>query len=334
MFKPSHNVRRRRVALAVLAFLSFACGAPALAEPAAQSQQTENSIGMQLRHVPAGEFQMGNAEAVADLLRDFPTYKVESKTEYLFEDEAPRHRVRITKSFYFGRTEVTVGQFRRFVDESGYKTEPERDGKGGWGYNPDTGKCEGRDVRYSWRNPGFAQTDAHPVVNVTWNDCNAFCEWLGRKENRTYRLPTEAEWEYACRAGTTSRYATGQDPAELIRQANVIDPKTQGEFGHVQEISMRPDDKFTLPVAGFAPNAWGLCDMHGNVWEWCSDWYGRDYYAKSPTDDPPGADSGIRRVRRGGAWNSFPLYARASFRNWNKPDTRCVNLGFRVVLMP
>jgi formylglycine-generating enzyme len=270
-----------------------------------------------------------------ELLKTFPAYKVEKKTDYLFQDEYPRHRVRITRPFYLGACPVTVGQFRQFVRDSGYKTEAQRDGKGGWGYNPRTGKCEGRDPKYNWLNPGFPQTDAHPVVNVTWNDAVAFCRWLGRQEGRTYRLPTEAEWEYACRAQTTTRYWSGDDPDQLAATANVRpDARRRTAFPHVQEIVMPKDARFTVPVGSFAPNGFGLYDMHGNVWQWCADWYGKDYYARSPADDPTGPDSGARRVRRGGAWNSFPLYARAAFRNWNSPTSRCVNLGFRVAAGP
>ena len=183
-------------------------------------------------------------------------------------------------------------------------------------------------------NPGFAQTDDHPVVNVTWNDAVAFCQWLGRKEGKTYRLPTEAQWEYACRAGTATRYSSGDDPKLLARVANIQDAAGRDQFPHVQEIFIPKNGKFTLPVGTLAPNKFGLYDMHGNVWQWCSDWYGKDYYAKSPLDDPTGPETGIRRVRRGGGWNSFPLYVRASFRNWNVPESRCVNLGFRVLREP
>jgi formylglycine-generating enzyme len=291
--------------------------------------ETANSIGMKLVSIPAGEFFMGGQEPAESLIEAFPNYR---RPPEFFKDEYPRHRVRITKPFLLGKHEVTVGQFRRFVEESGYKTEAERDGLGGWGYDRETGKCRGRDTSFSWRNPGFAQTDNHPVLNVTWGDATAFCKWLSAKEGGTYRLPTEAEWEYACRAGADTRYANGDDPARLAQIANVGDDKGRTTFPHVQELDLPKGEpsKFTVPVGSFPANRFGLCDMHGNVWEWCSDWYGADYYGRSPVDDPTGPDSGLRRVRRGGAWHSFPLWARAAFRNWNRPDSRCVNLGFRV----
>jgi formylglycine-generating enzyme len=301
----------------------------AQAPRASQPRTLSNSIGMKLALIPAGEFMMGGQEPAEELVKAFPAYN--RKADY-FQDEYPRHRVRITKPFYLGRCEVTVGQFRRFVQDSGYKTEAEKDGEGGWGYNAATGKCEGRRPQYHWKNPGFPQTDEHPVLDVTWNDAVTFCAWLSRKEGKTYRLPTEAEWEYACRAGTTTRYSNGDDPDSLAKAADVADAKGRTTFPHVQDLDIPNSEghRFTAPVGSFSPNKFGLCDMHGNVWEWCADWYGEDYYSRSPVDDPAGPESANVRVRRGGAWNSFPLWARASFRNWNTPDSRCVNLGFRV----
>ena len=229
---------------------------------------------------------------------------------------------------------MTVGEFRRFTLDAGYRTEAEADGEGGWGYNPATGRCEGRRPELTWRNPGFPQSDKHPVLNVTWNDAVEFCQWLSRKEGKDYRLPTEAEWEYACRAGSTTRYVGGDDPNGLDRIARTADAKGRNDFPDVAGLIIPKGDNqtFTVPVGSFPPNAFGLCDMHGNAWEWCADRYGEDYYASSPLDDPRGPDSGNLRVRRGGAWNSFPLWARTSFRNWNTPDSRCVNLGFRIAL--
>ncbi len=314
----------------LLTLLMVVYGTPFAAAQEARPQETTNSIGLKLVLIPSGEFWMGGVEPAEELVQAFPAYK---RPPDFFKDEYPRHRVHITKAFKMGKFEVTVGQFRQFTADTGYKTEAETDGQGGWGFDPAQGKCRGRDVKFNWKQPGFAQTDEHPVINVTWNDAVAFCRWLSRKEGRTYRLPTEAEWEYACRAGTTTRYNIGDSAKEVVRAANIGDDRGRTTFPHVQELDIPKDGrvKFTLPVGGFPPNRFGLCDMHGNVWEWCSDWYGVDYYAHSPTDDPTGPTSGTKRVRRGAAWHSYPLWVRASFRNWNSPGSRCVNLGFRVV---
>ena len=325
-------MKSRFFSLLTACLVTFACASIAWADdpPQADRQNREitNSIGMKLVLIPPGEFMMGSTEPAEELVRAFAAYN--RKPEF-FKDEFPRHRVRITKAFYLGKFEVTVGQFRRFVAETGYKTEAESDGTGGWGYNPQTGQCEGRKPEFNWLNPGFTQTDDHPVLDVTWNDVAAFCRWLSTKEGKTYRLPTEAQWEYACRAQTSTRYHNGDDPAALANVANTLDDSGRTAFPHVQELDILPGDKpkFTVAVGGKEPNQFGLYDMHGNVWEWCADWYGEDYYSKSPLDDPPGPDSGKVRMRRGGGWNSFPLWARASFRNWNTPQSRCVNLGFR-----
>jgi formylglycine-generating enzyme required for sulfatase activity len=294
----------------------------------AKSSAITNSLDMRLVRIPAGEFLMGGQESAEHLVSSFAAYH---RRADFFADEFPQHRVRITRPFYLGACEVTVGQFARFVHDTGYRTQAETDGTGGWGFNRATGMCEGRRPGYNWRNPGFTQTDAHPVLNVTWNDAHAFCRWLGQKEGCRYRLPTEAEWEYACRAETNTRYYCGDDPERLLQQANVLDAKERSVFPHVQEIVLPKDlQALTRPVGSYRPNPWGLYDMHGNVWEWCSDWHGEDYYAQSPVDDPQGPLGGTQRVRRGGGWNSFPLWARAAFRNVNTPVSRCVNLGFRV----
>jgi formylglycine-generating enzyme len=318
----------------LLLLLIFACASLALADEqigaAGQGREITNSIGMKLVLIPAGEFMMGGGESAEDLVKAFAAYN--RKADF-FKDEYPRHRVRISKAFYLGKYEVTIGQFRRFVAETDYKTEAETDGTGGWGYNPQTGQCEGRKPEFNWLKPGFKQTDDHPALNITWNDAAAFSQWLTHKEGKTYRLPTEAQWEYACRGQTSTRYNNGDDPAGLAAAANTLDDRGRTTFPHVQELTNLAGEKprFTVPVGRKEPNKFGLFDMHGNVWEWCADWYGEDYYSKSPLDDPTGPESGEVRVRRGGGWNSFPLWARASFRNWNTQRSRCVNLGFRVL---
>jgi sulfatase modifying factor 1 len=288
-----------------------------------------NSIGMQLVRIPAGEFWMGGNESAEELCKTFASYQRKPEE---FSDEYPRHKVQITKSFFLGRHEVTVGQFGQFADATGHKTQAESDGEGAWGYNPATGTCSGRHPQFSWRDAGFPQTDDHPVLNVSWYDAVEFCEWLSRKEGKRYRLPTEAEWEYACRAGTSTRYYHGDDPAGLTAVARVVHA-TGDKFGHVdQQVHfLKPGESLTAKVGTYEPNPWGLHDMLGNVWEWTGDWYGEDYYAHSSQKDPTGPDDANVKVRRGGGWNTFPLYARSAYRNWNTRRTRCINLGFRVV---
>lgn len=308
--------------------------------PLVQAQAVErNSLDMAFVKIPAGEFLMGSDESPAALAAAFPQLPPERFAK--LGDEAPVHRVRITHAFWLGQTEVTVGQFRRFLAASGYVPESVADGTGGYGWRADYDPAssprgdafEGRQPRYSWVNPGFAQTDEHPVVNITWNDAQALAAWLTKTEGRHYRLPTEAEWEYACRAGTRSRYSSGDDPQSLLKAANVFDADSARFWPRWQAMALQGSDgyAFTAPVASFAPNAWGLYDMHGNAWEWVADWHGDDYYAHSPLDDPQGPAEGVVRVRRGGSWHTWPFYARAAFRNWNDPGTRYTLVGMRLL---
>lgn len=301
--------------------------------------QWTNSLGMVFVRIPAGSYLMGSDEPAARLARDYPL--MEPRRFALLADEAPVHRVHIGRAFYLGRYEVTVGQFRRFLEASGYRPESVADGTGGYGYNPAYDPAttkrgdafEGRDPRYSWRNPGFAQADDHPVVNVTWNDAQALAAWLSRTEGHRYRLPTEAEWEYACRAGTRTRYPHGDDPHRLVGTANTFDQDAAPYWERWRPYALPGSDghAFTAPVGSHAPNAFGLYDMLGNAWEWTADWYGETYYLRSPRNDPQGPATGSVRVRRGGSWHTWPLYARCSYRNWNSQDTRYTLVGMRLV---
>ena len=270
-----------------------------------------------------------SAEATAAFFNK--TYGEDLLTADFFKDEHPQHRVRITKPFYLGTYHVTRGQFRQFVEDTGYKTDAEKGEKpGAWGWDPDK-KAFGFNEKYSWRNAGFEQTDEHPVVNVSWNDAVAFCKWLSKKEGKTYRLPTEAEWEYACRAGTTTRYYSGDDPETLAKVGNVADAAAKAKFPDWKYTIKASDGYvFTAPVGKFKPNAFGLYDMHGNAWQWCADWYGAEYYAKSPADDPTGPDSGDDRVLRGGSWDIGPDDARSADRFGYWPSDRVDDTGFRV----
>jgi formylglycine-generating enzyme required for sulfatase activity len=263
--------------------------------------------------IPPGEFDMGSTEAeVAKLLDEARAKNLEGWYIDRLPSEAPKHRVRITKPFWLGVHEVTRGQFRRFVEDRKYQTEAERDGKGGFGLVDGQWK---QDPRFVWNGDlGFEQADDHPVVNVTWNDVTAFCAWLSEKEGEKSHLPSEAQWEYACRAGTTTTWYSCDDEESL---------KDYGWF--YLNASGKPH-----PAEQKWPNAWGLYDMHGNVWEWCQDWFEERYYATSPMDDPPGASGGSNRVARGCSWSDDTSGGRASCRNRDAPGHRGEFHGFRL----
>ncbi|GIW80547.1 MAG: hypothetical protein KatS3mg105_2354 [Gemmatales bacterium] len=241
--------------------------------------EIENSIGMKLRLIPPGRFVMGT-------------------TDNTSPDELP-HEVVLTRHLYMGVFEVTQAQYEKVM-----KTNPSY-------FSP---KGEG-----SSRVDGF-DTRTFPVERVSWNDANEFCKKLSalvdeKKEGRIYRLPTEAEWEYACRAGTITRY-------------NVGDTLTPKQANYASTGLLR-----TTTVGSYAANGFALCDMHGNVWEWCADWYGAQYYAESPKEDPKGPESGNYRVLRGGCWFNKDENCRSADRTWNVPVGRDYYGGFRVVCL-
>ena len=279
-------------------------------------RQITNSLGMRLAYIPPGKFLMGSPE-----------------NEPGREKGESQHEVELTKGFYLGSHEVTVGQFKRFVQELKYQTDAEKDGKGAWGLDNTTGKFV-LDAKYTWRNPGFEQTDDHPVVNVSWTDAVAFCRWLSHREKKTYRLPTEAEWEYACRARTATAYSFGDDPEGLATAGNIADATARGKFpAWTLGIMAKDGHAFSSPVGQFKPNAFGLHDMHGNVWEWCADWYDPEGYTKEPQKDPAGLATGTMRVQRGSGWSSAPQRARSASRVGRDPSSyKGCYLGFRIVL--
>ncbi len=304
-------------------------------DPAQPKKVVTNSIGMKLTLIPAGDFMMGSKESPEELRKAFKDYVDPCPWVDRFGDEYPRHRVRITKPFYLGTQNVTVGQFRKFVEDTAHKTDAEKSYGVGVAIGPGGEEfTAGR--QFNWRNTGFAQTDEHPVVNVSWNDATAFCRWLSRKEGKTYRLPTEAEWEYACRAGTTTRFYNGDDPEKLAQVGNVLDATCKARFPHLEDSAIRASDGyvFTSRVGQFRPNAFGLYDMHGNAAQWCSDWYGAKYYQASPTDRPSGPDSGKTRVCRGSSWGAAPSFSMSAYRIALDPAYSDFHIGFRVVREP
>ena len=258
-----------------------------------------NSIGMKFVLIPAGTFMMGSPSD--ELGRD--------------NDES-QHQVTLSKGFYVQTTEVTVGQWRTFIQETDFRTDAETKG-GAWIW---TGKKWEKKAGYYWDNPGFSQGEDNPVTCLSWNDVQEFIRWLSRKEGKTYRLPTEAEWEHACRAGSTTAFSSGGI--------------TELKCGHDPNLDAMGwycgnSGKKTHPVAQKNPNAWGLYDMHGNVWEWCQDWYEQNYPSGQVTD-PKGPSSGKYRVFRGGGWDHFARYCRSADRHWDYPDFRFLDIGFRV----
>ncbi|MDR1787871.1 MAG: formylglycine-generating enzyme family protein [Treponema sp.] len=253
------------------------------------------------------------------------------------KDEGPRHAVTVS-DFLMARYEVTVKDFRAFVEATGYVTDAERAGAG---YAFAGGKW-GVQETASWKSPLFVQDDNEPVVLVSWIDAAQYCNWLSRQEGYRpvytirgakveqnfaasgYRLPTEAEWEYACRAGTYSRFFTG-------RTITTNDANFNGTMrGPGDGSSWRAGvyRKKPVPVGSFPPNAFGLFDMHGNVAEWCGDWYAS--YGAELVHDPHGPSSGRRKVIRGGGWDLSARFVRSAARTLNTVSFRSSYLGFRL----
>jgi formylglycine-generating enzyme required for sulfatase activity len=267
---------------------------------------------MTLVRIPAGEFVMGSspeeADRVAALMKE---KKITSWYPNSPASEAPPRRTRITKAYYLGATEVTLGEFRTFVADTAYATDAERDGKGG------DGKVSGKwssKPEFSWKNMGYERGDDEPVLNVSWNDAVAFCTWLSRKEGRRYRLPTEAEWEYACRAGSTTRYYWGDGDAARNEHAWTGANSKGGPH----------------PVAQLKANAWGLYDMLGNAYEYCQDWFVVAPYDAAQATDPKGPGKGDERVVRSGSWSTDPMHPRCAFRGGASQTHRNMRDGFRV----
>jgi formylglycine-generating enzyme required for sulfatase activity len=268
-----------------------------------------NSTGMEFAWLPPGEFLM--ASPLDEIGRS---------------DEETQHEVRLSKKFALGICPVTRRQFAAFVEETGYRTEAEKSG----GLYVQKGNRWLKIPGKTWRNPGFEQSDDHPVVGVSWSDAKTFCDWLRIQERRPYRLPTEAEWEYACRAGTMTAYQWGDDPDDGEGWCNASDLTAKKIYPNWATFNWDDGYIYTSPVGSFFPNAWGLYDMHGNVNEWCSDWHGP--YPKRRVTDPAGKAEGQHRVVRGGSWQDLPARCRSACRARSAPHRRNSSLGFRVAL--
>ncbi len=269
----------------------------------------DGSTGPEMIALAAGSFWMGSARDETGRAGD----------------EGPRHQAKIAKPFAISRYEVTVAQFRRFVESTGYRTDAELHGgclyyADGWVSAP------GKD----WRAPpGFDQKPDHPVVCVSFNDALAYARWLSQQTGRAYRLPTEAEWEYAARGGSDASRPWGDNPDDACSLANVADRSLkQSHPGDWPEHACSDRYVYTAPVGTFGANAFGLHDVIGNVWEWTCSGYA-DHYGGVEQQCALDFQS-IPRVFRGGSWYNFPPWARSAARSAFAPGFRAAILGFRL----
>jgi formylglycine-generating enzyme required for sulfatase activity len=259
---------------------------------------------MEFVFVPGGCFQMGQSSEEKQQL--IAVAGQETYDKY-YKDELPRHEVCVD-GFWLGKYEVTNGQYRQY--QSGH----------------DSKDYKGKSLN------GASQ----PVVEVSWEDAQGFARWLSEQSGKGVRLPTESEWEYAARGGTSSIRYWGDDGShsQACGYANVHDQTSKRVNTDFTWDAHSCDDGHAVssPVGSFRPNGYGLHDMLGNVWEWCSDWHGADYYSSSPRSNPHGPSSGSYRVFRGGDWNGSPRIMRAANRAWLDPSERSIRLGFRLLL--
>ncbi|MEI6408443.1 MAG: SUMF1/EgtB/PvdO family nonheme iron enzyme [Bacteroidota bacterium] len=263
--------------------------------------------------IPGGTFTMGSTEN---------------------EDEKPPHSVTVS-DFYLGKYEVTVAEFRAFIEDKGnYITDAEKEDSSYAWNGTKWGWVRGVNWRHDYA--GNPAPDDHPVAHVSWNDAVAYCAWLTQKTGLTYRLPTEAEWEYAAGNGAAhTKYSWGNGLPSSKKGGSVAEESGAAQFGWTKSetnIFLAYNDGFATaaPVGSFEANNFGLYDMSGNVWEWCNDWYGSDYYKNSPTKNPGGPATGSYRVLRGGSWNYYPQGCRVAFRSYYRPTSRLNGIGFRL----
>jgi formylglycine-generating enzyme required for sulfatase activity len=259
--------------------------------------------------VPAGSFIMGS-----------PTSDPRHAN-----NEGPQHRVTISHAFAAGKFTVTVDQFSDFVEESGYDI-----GTKCWTF--EDGNWEERSGR-SFRSPGFSQTGLHPAVCLNWNDAKAYVAWLSKKTGKPYRLLTEAEWEYAARAGTSTQYFFGDNANDMCRYGNGADQNAKREIAGASDwtfLACNDEHAHTAAVGSFLANAFGLYDVHGNAWQWLEDcWH--DNYDGAPSDGSAWTSGDCsRRVVRGGSWSNGPRLLRAAIHHWNSADGRDHLDGFRL----
>jgi formylglycine-generating enzyme required for sulfatase activity len=285
-----------RKAAELAALLPSASSPVADAEGVLRDRFTDGSgVGPDLVLIPTGRFQMGSSE------HEHKTAVKAGAQKTSLDKELPAHWVGIEHSFALGRYPVTVGEWRAFVKATGWQSKLDVD----------------------WQEPGFAQDERHPVVCVSWHDAQLYLQWLGEKTGQQYRLPSEAEWEYACRAGSHTAFSFGDQ----------ITPEHANYDGHFTYNDGPKGNSHggTTRVGSYQPNPWGLFDMHGNVWEWTQDTV-HDNYLGAPIDGSAWEQGGdkARRILRGGAWLYQPRYLRSAMRNGYSALLANDVVGFRV----
>src|SRR3990170_6736051 len=287
----------------------------------ANGDEGKSESEMEMVFIKGGCFQMGNIFANEENNKKVPAYNKGSSlfgdgNDGEFNDEVPVHEVCVD-DFYIGKYEVTIAEFEKFVNETGYVSDAEK-----------RGGCFGK-VGYKWRKRrdfnwskvDFPQTDRHPTVCISYNDTKEFIKWLNEKlvvseanPSGKYRLPTEAEWEYTARSGGKAEKWAGTNNESELSDYGWYNKNSKGK---------------THPAGNKKSNGLGLYDMTGNVWEWVQDWYDENYYNSSPKNNPQGPTSGSYHIHRGGSWYFSSHHARITSRHPYTPDYRCYSLGFR-----
>jgi formylglycine-generating enzyme required for sulfatase activity len=289
--------------LTTLFLLPLIISAPLLAGEAAKQKGT---FEPEMVTIPGGSFHMGDLSGTG------------------YSNQGPAHQVTI-EPFQMGKYEVTKAEFASFIKASGYQTDAEKNTDGDMGCLVDKGGNWEWQAGTSWQKHLFKQTDNDPVVCISWNDASAYIEWLKGQSGKNYRLPTEAEWEHAARAGSKTLYPWGDEASH--EHANYGKDECCGGF-----IQGRDQWEHTSPVGSFPANAYGLHDMHGNVWEWAEDCWNRSYEG-APTDGAAwNSGSCSRHVIRGGSWDDKPKVLRSPYRNKDHTEDRGNYIGFRLAL--
>ena len=280
----------------------------------------------QLSLIPPGWALCGNPRTASATRQAFAKF---TPDEQSLRRELPALRQTFSNPLYFAVAPVTIREFQCFLEDTGHHVESIRDGRGGWGFDEMRRRFHGPTTQFDWRTSGWPQTPQHPVVNVSWNDaqafagaCNRFCSLIPGKRLK-FRLPTELEWEYACRAGSPHDFWFGPDFADLERFGNVTDATKRRDCPQWKGLDSESGFRFTSPVDHFSPNPFGLHDLHGNVRQWCHD---------QIFPDPSSRFAGQPcRVIRGGAWCNSPVHARCSARDYRPESHRDDHIGIRIV---